>query len=188
MSFPETPALVADCVVFDVRDRLLLVRRGSEPFKGWYALPGGFVDVGETVEAACTREVEEETGVPISAQRLLLVGVYSKPDRDPRGHSVSIAYSTRIEASAEPKPGSDADSAEWISDWSDLSLAFNLFSIQSYRNYRRRSISTSNPQLGNSCMLGERRWVRRGHVKVRNALPEKMRRELWPEDLLEAAA
>jgi 8-oxo-dGTP diphosphatase len=81
--------------------------------------------VGETVEAARAREVEEETGVSISDQRLLLVGVYSKPDRDPRGHSVSIAYTTRIETSAEPKPGSDAESAGWIRDWSSLSLAFN---------------------------------------------------------------
>jgi 8-oxo-dGTP diphosphatase len=81
--------------------------------------------VGETVEAACAREVEEETGVSISDQRLLLVGVYSKPDRDPRGHTVSIAYTTRIDVSAEPKPGSDAESADWIRDWSSLSLAFN---------------------------------------------------------------
>jgi 8-oxo-dGTP diphosphatase len=125
MSFPKTPALVTDCAVFDMNDRVLLVRRGSEPFKGRYALPGGFVDVGETVEAACAREVEEETGVSISDQRLLLVGVYSKPDRDPRGHTVSIAYTTRIDVSAEPKPGSDAESAEWIRDWSSLSLAFN---------------------------------------------------------------
>jgi 8-oxo-dGTP diphosphatase len=125
MSFPKTPALVTDCAVFDMNDRVLLVRRGSEPFKGRYALPGGFVDVGETVEAACVREVEEETGVSITDQRLLLVGVYSKPDRDPRGHSVSIAYTTRINVNADPKPGSDAESAEWIRDWSSLSLAFN---------------------------------------------------------------
>jgi 8-oxo-dGTP diphosphatase len=125
MSFPKTPALVTDCAVFDMKDRVLLVRRGSEPFKGRYALPGGFVDVGETVEAACAREVEEETGVSISDQRLLLVGVYSKPERDPRGHSVSIAYTTRIDVSAEPRPGSDAESAEWLHDWSSLSLAFN---------------------------------------------------------------
>jgi 8-oxo-dGTP diphosphatase len=125
MSFPETPALVTDCAVFDMNGCVLLVRRGSEPFKGRYALPGGFVDVGETVEAACAREVEEETGVSISDQRLLLVSVYSKPDRDPRGHSVSIGYTTRIDVSVEPKPGSDAESAEWIRDWNSLSLAFN---------------------------------------------------------------
>ena len=125
MSFPKTPALVTDCAVFDMNGRVLLVRRGSEPFKGRYALPGGFVHVGETVEAACAREIEEETGVSISDRTLLLVGVYSEPDRDPRGHSVSIAYTTRIDTSVQPKPGSDAESAEWIRDWSALSLAFN---------------------------------------------------------------
>jgi len=73
MSFPKTPALVTDCAVFDMNGRVLLVRRGIEPFRGWYALPGGFVHVGETVAAACVREVEEETGVSISEQRLLLL-------------------------------------------------------------------------------------------------------------------
>jgi 8-oxo-dGTP diphosphatase len=125
MSFPKTPALVSDCVLFDANGRVLLVRRGSEPFKGWYSLPGGFVKIGETVERACAREVEEETGVSISERQILLVGVYSDPDRDPRGHSVSIAYTTRLGTTAEPKPGSDAESAEWIDDWTRLSLAFN---------------------------------------------------------------
>jgi 8-oxo-dGTP diphosphatase len=125
MSFPKTPALIADGVVFDPDGRLLLVRRGSEPFKGCYALPGGFVDVGEKVEAACAREVKEETGVSIFNKRLLLVGVYSDPARDPRGHSVSVAYTIRIDAKIEPKAGSDAQSAEWISDWRALTLAFN---------------------------------------------------------------
>jgi 8-oxo-dGTP diphosphatase len=125
MSFPKTPAIVSDCVLFDANERVLLVRRGSEPFKGWYSLPGGFVEIGETVESACAREVGEETGVSISEQEILLVGVYSEPDRDPRGHIVSIAYTTRLDTTAEPKAGSDADSAEWIADWSKLSLAFN---------------------------------------------------------------
>ena len=122
MSFPQTPALIADCAVFDATGRILLVRRGSEPFKSEYSLPGGFVDVGETVEAACAREVREETGISISEQNLLLVGVYSEPDRDPRGHSVSVAYTVRIDTTIEPKPGSDAESAEWLRDWDALSL------------------------------------------------------------------
>jgi 8-oxo-dGTP diphosphatase len=125
MSFPQTPALITDCAVFDANGRVLLVRRGSEPFKAEYALPGGFVDVGETVEAACAREVREETGISISEQNLLLVGVYSGPDRDPRGHSVSVAFTVRIDRTIEPKPGSDAESAEWIQDWDALSLAFD---------------------------------------------------------------
>jgi 8-oxo-dGTP diphosphatase len=92
MAFPETPALISDCAIFDSERRVMLVRRKNDPFAGCYALPGGFVDIGETVEAACQREVKEETGVAIDKDRLTLIGVYSDPDRDPRGHSVSVAY------------------------------------------------------------------------------------------------
>ena len=84
MSLPKTPLLTADCVVVD-RDRgVLMVRRKNPPYKGYLALPGGFVEIGETVEQAARRELAEETGM--EATNLSLVGVYSKPGRDPRGH------------------------------------------------------------------------------------------------------
>jgi 8-oxo-dGTP diphosphatase len=123
MRLPTTPALTTDCVIFDPAARVLLIRRGHEPFRGAYALPGGFVEVGETTESACRREVEEETGLEVHDLRLL--GVYSKPNRDPRGHTVSIAYVTRLAASVVPRSGSDASSAEWVSDWRRLNLAFD---------------------------------------------------------------
>lgn len=125
MGFPKTPALIADGAVFDPDGRVLLIRRKTEPFVGCYALPGGFVDIGETVEAACCREVEEETGVAVADSSLKLVGVYSDPDRDPRGHSVSVAFTTTLERAIEPKAGTDAASAEWITDWRAETLAFN---------------------------------------------------------------
>jgi 8-oxo-dGTP diphosphatase len=105
--------------------RVLLVRRKHEPFAGCYALPGGFIDLGETVEAACCREVKEETGVAVDAAQLELIGVYSDPNRDPRGHSVSIAYTVTLDRVAEPRAGSDAESADWIGDWTKERLAFN---------------------------------------------------------------
>jgi 8-oxo-dGTP diphosphatase len=123
MGFPTTPALTTDCVIFDPEARVLLIRRGHEPFRGAYALPGGFVDVGETTENACRREVEEETGLEV--HDLQLVGVYSDPSRDPRGHTVSVAYATRLPAAVAPRPGSDAASAEWVGDWRNLALAFD---------------------------------------------------------------
>jgi 8-oxo-dGTP diphosphatase len=123
MGLPTTPVLTTDCVIFDPAARVLLIRRGHEPFRGAYALPGGFVEVGETTESACRREVEEETGLEVHDLRLL--GVYSNPDRDPRGHTVSIAYVTRLAASVVPRSGSDAASAEWVSDWRHLNLAFD---------------------------------------------------------------
>lgn len=122
MPLPRTPALTTDCAVFDARGRVLLIRRRNPPFEGRYALPGGFVDVGETVEDACRRELKEETGLKVGALRL--IGVYSEPERDPRGHTCSIAFLARID-SAEPKAGDDAAAAEWVKDWRSLALAFD---------------------------------------------------------------
>jgi 8-oxo-dGTP diphosphatase len=122
MPLPRTPALTTDCAVFDAQGRVLLIRRKHPPFEGRYALPGGFVDVGETVEAACRRELKEETGLKVGA--LKLIGVYSEPKRDPRGHTCSIAFLARID-SAEPKAGDDAAAAEWVADWRGLPLAFD---------------------------------------------------------------
>ena len=100
MPLPATPALTTDCVVFDKRGNVLLIRRKHDPFKGSYALPGGFVEVGELVEDACRRELKEETGLDVGALRL--IGVYSDPNRDPRGHTCSIAYLAHV-GRAEPR-------------------------------------------------------------------------------------
>ncbi len=122
MPAPKTPLLATDCVVFDRRGRVLLIRRGRPPFEGRYALPGGFVEVGEPVEAACRRELEEETGIKVRA--LKLIGVYSDPKRDPRGHCVSVAFLARV-TSAKPSAGDDAATAEWVKDWRGETLAFD---------------------------------------------------------------
>jgi 8-oxo-dGTP diphosphatase len=122
MAKPKTPLLAADCVVFDTRRRLLLVRRKFPPFQGSYALPGGFVEIGETVEEAARRELEEETGV--KAGRLQLVGVYSDPRRDPRGHTCSVVFLASAPR-GRPKAGDDAAAAEWIGDWTTADLAFD---------------------------------------------------------------
>lgn len=119
---PKTPLLTADPVIFDRAGRLLLVRRKNPPFAGWYSLPGGFVETGETVEAAARRELAEETGLRIG--RLALVGVYSDPARDPRGHNVSVAFVGRAR-STKVQAGSDAAAAEWLADWRKAALAFD---------------------------------------------------------------
>lgn len=121
-AFPQTPALTVDCVVFDSQDRVVLIRRRFPPFEGQYALPGGFVEVGETLDAACRRELKEETGLTVGALRL--IGVYSDPGRDPRGHTCSVAFLAHADA-VQPRPGDDAAAAEWVKDWREAALAFD---------------------------------------------------------------
>ena len=77
------PVVAADCAVF-MDEGLLFIRRGEEPGKGRLTLPGGMMEIDETVEEACKREMLEETNLKVDG--LKLVGVFSKPDRDPRGH------------------------------------------------------------------------------------------------------
>lgn len=84
---PRNPLLTVD-VIFEIGDGILLIERKNQPY-GW-ALPGGFVEYGETVETAVKREAMEETN--LEPANLYLFGVYSSPDRDPRFHTVSIVY------------------------------------------------------------------------------------------------
>jgi len=118
----KQPSLTVDCVVFDETDRLLLIRRKNPPFQGQYALPGGFVDYGETTAQAAARELREETG--LVATDLTLIGVYSDPQRDPRRHTVSIAYLVTV-ASHTAAAGDDASTAEFVADWREQELAFD---------------------------------------------------------------
>lgn len=87
----RNPAPTVDVVIFDPARGVVLVERRNPPF-GW-ALPGGFVDYGETCEAAARREAKEETGLDVVLTGL--VGVYSDPARDPRGHTLSVVYAAQ---------------------------------------------------------------------------------------------
>lgn len=116
----KTPLLAVDAVIF-FRDGIVLIKRKNPPYEGRYALPGGFVEIGETTEDACRREAKEETGLDI--ELLCLVGVYSDPGRDPRGHIVSVCYLAR--GSGELRWGSDAKSAEIFRPNSLPDLAFD---------------------------------------------------------------
>ncbi len=122
MSPPKTPLLTVDCVVVDPGLGVLMVRRKNPPFKGELALPGGFVDIGETVEEAAKRELMEETG--LEATTLRLVGVYSKPDRDPRGHTCSVAFLADVR-NKDAKAGDDAAAVAWVKDLGGVAIAFD---------------------------------------------------------------
>ena len=121
MAGPETPKLMVDVVVPSEEGQVLLIRRASDPYEGRWALPGGFVEVGEMLEDAAVREAGEETGLEVEVVRL--VGVYSDPARDPRGHNVSCAYLARARE-REPSAASDAAEASFL-DPSTVELAFD---------------------------------------------------------------
>lgn len=105
--------LTADVVLTDAGDRVLLVRRGGEPYKGCWALPGGFMEMDETIERCAQRELEEETGISVGIGALHLIGIYSAPGRDPRGRTVTAAYSAKAPLEAVPKAGDDAADTRW---------------------------------------------------------------------------
>ena len=100
---PVTPLLTVDTVILYM-GKLVFIKRKNDPFKGHFALPGGFVEVGETVETAAVREAKEETGLDVDIIKLL--GVYSEPSRDPRGHTVSVCF--LASGRGNLKAGSDA--------------------------------------------------------------------------------
>src|SRR4030065_647318 len=135
------PALPVDIVVFTLRDNLLevlLVQRGAEPFKELWALPGGFVQMAESLEAAASRELEEETGVQDAYLEQLYT--YGDPQRDPRGRIVSVAYFSLIPSgrTIRPEGGSDAASADWFPIDNLPPLAFDHSNILDYALRRLR--------------------------------------------------
>jgi len=120
------PAVAVDIVVLSVDASLsdlqvLLVRRGDDPFKGALALPGGFVNLDEDLDAAAARELREETSV--DCFHLEQIGAFGRPDRDPRERVISVAYMALVCRDAcEVRAGSDAASAEWYPIIRDLAF------------------------------------------------------------------
>lgn len=119
----RNPALTVDAIITDDK-KVLLIRRLNNPYRDSWALPGGFVEYGECVEDACIREAKEETNLDISLDEL--VGVYSDPDRDPRGHTVTVAYKCSITGSTL-KSSSDAKDARFftLDELKSIDLAFD---------------------------------------------------------------
>lgn len=106
----KRPLVAVDSLVIRKAGSVVLVKRRKPPYEGFWALPGGFVEYGETVEEAVKREVKEETGLDVDIKGL--IGIYSKPDRDPRGHVISIAYLT-VEIGGELKDSEETQVSEF---------------------------------------------------------------------------
>jgi 8-oxo-dGTP diphosphatase len=133
------PAITVDVVMFTLRDddlQVLLIQRKTPPFEGRWAIPGGFVEAGESLEAAARRELQEETGVrDVYLEQLYTFG---DPKRDPRGRVVTVAYLALVPAPLAVQAGSDASDARWWSVARLPKLAFDHTQILQYALQRLR--------------------------------------------------
>ncbi|MEW6010094.1 MAG: NUDIX hydrolase [Euryarchaeota archaeon] len=120
----KNPLLTVDVVIICPDDCIIMIKRKNNPYKGFWALPGGFVEYGERVEEAALREAWEETGLNIELNQLL--GVYSNPNRDPRAHVVTICYMAQF-VSGELKAASDAQEVSkfTLENLLNMELAFD---------------------------------------------------------------
>ncbi|SRR5688572_14160627 len=131
----RNPAPTVD-VVLQRDSKVLMIRRMKEPFQGQLALPGGFINEGETAENAARREALEETSLEVEPIEIL--GVYSDPNRDPRRHVMSVVFVGIITGGTE-KAGDDAQEIEWIEldRMDDSRLAFDhALIIRDYKKWK----------------------------------------------------
>ncbi len=123
---PRSPRLTVDGLIIrgsGSKKEVLLIKRRNEPYRNMWALPGGFLEYGETAEQAVLREVSEETGLDCGIEELLFVA--SDPGRDPRGHTVSLLYRLKAPDRADPHEGDDASEVAWFPLSSLPPLAFD---------------------------------------------------------------
>lgn len=109
------PALTVDAIVYTRSGKdyqVLLIQRGIDPFKGQWALPGGFVNIDELLETACRRELLEETGLEVNG--MIQFKTYDAIERDPRHRTISVVFSVEIPQKKEVKGNDDAAMASWF--------------------------------------------------------------------------
>jgi 8-oxo-dGTP diphosphatase len=141
--FPPVYVTV-DAVLLTIRDeqlQVLMVRRGSRPFNGWVALPGGFVRPSEDLPDGARRELREETGLSLEPAHLEQLGTFGAPRRDPRARTVSVAYLAVLPSLPQPTAGTDAVAAGWhpVTDMLSRRLPFDHHDILSTGVERARS-------------------------------------------------
>lgn len=133
MGYPQNIKVTVDAVIFTYQDgelQVLLIQRKNDPFQGQWALPGGFVEDDEDLDTAATRELEEETS--LKTDHLQQLYTFGKPDRDPRGRAISVAYFTLVDhTEVKLKAATDAADTRWFKVKDLPALAFDHAEILS---------------------------------------------------------
>ena len=146
------PSLTADIVAFSRYGdalRLLLIRRGGHPFLGHWALPGGFVSEGENAKTAAERELLEETH--LGGELLYPVGLYSNPQRDPRGWTVSEAYLVVCESECDISAGDDAQDARWFTVHDESDAVMHRLRLQNDDDELTIAVTAERMTYGAAC-------------------------------------
>lgn len=136
------PMLCVDMVILKKdgnKTKILLIKRGNNPFKDHWALPGGFIEMEEDLIESAYRELEEETN--ITNVKLRQLKTYGKPGRDPRGRTVSVVFGAFLEEEQEAQAGDDAKEAEWFSidELPPLAFDHDLIVMESIEKIRTSS-------------------------------------------------
>lgn len=132
-------SLTADSVIFyrdNGKTEVLLVKRKNDPYKGSWALPGGFLEDEESLMAGAQRELEEETGLRM--EKMEQIRAYGKPDRDPRGRTVSVGFWAEVKNKEKVKGQDDAAVARWfdVEDLPDLAFDHDIILREALHKFR----------------------------------------------------
>ena len=124
----KSPSLTTDVFIYNNKKEFILIKRKNNPYKNYWALPGGFVEYGETVENAAIREAKEETNIDVKIKHL--INVYSDPNRDSRGHTVTVAYTATGDFEKADANDDACDIGIYtIDDLKNLEIAFDHLKI-----------------------------------------------------------
>ena len=186
----EQPSVTVDVVIFSVKEgelKVLLIKRKNWPFEGMWAIPGGFVDMDESLEDAAARELYEETG--IEGVYLEQFYTFGQPDRDPRTRVISVAYLALVDASQlQPRAADDAADAGWFSVHDSPPLAFDHVDVLKLA-LQRLCHKLESTALGSLFMPEEFTLseLRRAYERILNEKLDgrRFRRRILAADILE---
>jgi 8-oxo-dGTP diphosphatase len=135
------PSVTVDCILVSPNNSILLIQRAGEPFKDKWAIPGGFIEMDESLEVACHRELEEETGIKVN--KLTQFKAYGAVDRDPRGRTISVVFYSFVDGEIEAKAGDDAANAQWFLLDKLPPLAFDHYQI--IEEFKKQVLTVFHP-------------------------------------------